>query len=183
MGILPPRPPQNTAFLIESNRCMLRRLELCDAKFIVRLLNEPSFLRFIGDKGVRNLADARRYLEGGPLESYRRHGFGLLLTTLRDTGAPIGICGLVKRDTLADVDLGFAFLAAHAGRGYATEAATAVLRHARHTLGLRRVVAIAAPDNHASAAVLGKVGLRFERLVTLTADGPQLRLFGPANWH
>lgn len=183
MDLLPRRLGKTTSPLLESERCVLRRLELCDAKFILQLLNEASFLRFIGDKGVRSLADARHYLANGPLDSYRRHGFGLLSTCLRDTGVPVGICGLVKRDALADVDLGFAFLTAHAGKGYATEAAAAVLRHARHTLGLRRVVAITAPDNHASAAVLGKIGLRFERMVRLAADGPQLRLFGPVDWH
>ncbi len=151
-----------------------------DDAFILRLLNEEGFLRFIGDKGVRTLADARDYIAQGPIESYRRHGFGLYLTSLRDDGRPIGICGLVKREGLSDVDVGFAFLSEFWSKGYATESAAAVLAYARDRLKLKRIVAITAMDNHGSIAVLGKIGLKFERLVRLSEDTPELRLFGPA---
>jgi RimJ/RimL family protein N-acetyltransferase len=164
--------------VIECARLRLRRLTLEDDQFILRLLNEPAFLRFIGDKGVRTPADARDYLAKGPLESYRRHGFGLYLTSLRRCGTPIGICGLVKRDALADADVGFAFLSSHWSKGYAFEAVAAVLDHARHTLGIERIVAITATDNEASMAVLGKAGLRLEGRIRLAADGPELNLFG-----
>src|SRR6202050_2493190 len=96
--------------IIRSERLDLRELDLQDDEFILRLLNEASFLRFIGDKGVRTLADARDYISQGPMDSYRRFGFGLYLTSLRASGEPIGICGLVKREGLADVDVGFALL-------------------------------------------------------------------------
>ncbi|HEY3655724.1 MAG TPA: GNAT family N-acetyltransferase [Steroidobacteraceae bacterium] len=168
--------------IIESERLVLRELELNDAPFILQLLNEASFLRFIGDKGVRTLADARDYIEKGPRDSYRRLGFGLYLTSLRDSGVAAGICGLVKRETLADADIGYAFLPQHRSKGYATEAAAAVLAHAKLSLRLDRVVAITSHDNHASVAVLEKIGLVFERTVKLTADGPELKLFGCGSW-
>ncbi len=159
----------------------MRELELHDDEFIVRLLNEPSFLRFIGDKGVRTLSDAREYILNGPMDSYRRFGFGLYLTSLREGGIPVGICGLVKRDALPDVDVGFAFLSQYGSRGYATEAASAVLAYGSGKLHLRRIVAITTPENQASIAVLEKIGLKFERMIKLSADGPQLRLFGPVS--
>jgi RimJ/RimL family protein N-acetyltransferase len=165
--------------VIECARVNLRRLGLHDALFILELLNEPGFLRFIGDKGVRTLKDARDYISTGPMASYRRFGFGLYRTSLKD-GIPIGICGLVKRETLADVDLGFAFLARHWSKGYAAESAAAVLIYARETLGLGRIVAITAPGNLGSIAVLEKIGLHPEGTVRLADDGPELQLFGPS---
>ena len=164
---------------IRSPRLELRELTLQDDEFILQLLNGESFLRFIGDKGVRTLSDAREYIAQGPIASYRRFGFGLYLSSLRDRATPVGICGLVKRESLEDVDLGFAQLSRHCARGYATEAAAAVLAYGREVLALRRIVAITAPDNAASIAVLEKVGFQFERLIRLAADGPALKLFGP----
>lgn len=166
--------------LIETARLTLRRLELHDASFILGLLNEPSFIRFIGDKGVRNLKDACDYLEKGPMLSYRRFGFGLYLASLREGCAPIGMCGLVKRDALQDVDVGFALMPQFAGFGYATESAAAVLAYGRREFGLQRIVGITDPDNHASIAVLRKIGLRFERNVALDGSGKEVKLFGPA---
>jgi RimJ/RimL family protein N-acetyltransferase len=165
--------------VIESARLSLRELAMPDAQFILELLNEPGFVRFIGDKGVRTLADARDYIAKGPMDSYRRHGFGLYLTSLRGCATPIGICGLVKREALADVDLGFAFRSSYWAKGYASESAAAVLDYARNILRIKRIVAIAATDNHASIAVVAKVGLRLEGTVKLAEDGPDLYLFGP----
>jgi RimJ/RimL family protein N-acetyltransferase len=165
--------------IIESPRLCLRCLDFDDAPFILELLNQATFLQFIGDKGVRDLAGACEYLRQGPMESYWRHGFGLYLTSLREGGVPIGICGLVKRDALEDVDVGFAFLPQYAGRGYATESAAAVLAHGYRVFQLKRIVGITAPDNHASIAVLQKIGLRFERLIRLGEDGKEVNLFGP----
>ena len=166
--------------LIATRRLALRHLGRRDAAFILQLLNEPGFLEYIGDKGVRTLADARQYIQQGPMDSYRRHGFGLYLTSLHD-GTPIGICGLVKRDTLPDVDVGFAFLARYWSKGYASESAAAVLEHGRTTLRLGRIVAITSPDNTGSRAVLERIGLRWERRVSLVAEGPEVNLFGPAS--
>jgi RimJ/RimL family protein N-acetyltransferase len=166
--------------VLESRRLVLREFHLDDAEFILKLLNEAAFLRFIGDKGVRSLADARDYLRKGPLESYRRFGFGLYLASLRADGTPIGMCGLVKREGLADVDVGFALRSLYWSQGYAVEAAAAVLEYGKRRLSLGRIVAIANPDNHASIAVLEKIGLKFERMLRLSADAAELKLFGPA---
>jgi RimJ/RimL family protein N-acetyltransferase len=166
--------------VLETERLALREFHLDDAEFILQLLNEPAFLRFIGDKGVRTLADARDYLLKGPIESYRRFGFGLYLASLREDGTPIGMCGLVKRDGLADVDVGFALRSQYWSRGYAVEAAAAVIDHGKRRLNLARIVAIVNPGNHASISVLERVGLRFERMVQLSSDAVELKLFGPA---
>jgi len=161
---------------IETERLTLRRLSVDDAPFILELLNDPSFLRFIGDKGVRTLDDARRYI-ATQMASYQRYGFGLYLTERRQDRAPIGICGLVKRDSLDDVDVGFAFAPAFWSQGYGAEAAAAVIAHATEVLKLPRVVAITNPDNAASMKLLNKIGLRFSRMTRLSANGPELTLF------
>lgn len=134
-----------------------------DAPFIVELLNDPDWLRHIGDRGVRTLADARRYLHDGPLAMQAREGFALWAVQRRDDGTPLGMCGLLRRAGLDDVDLGYAFLPAARGKGFAREAAAAVLAHGFDALGLRRIVAITSPDNDASARVLEAIGMRFER--------------------
>lgn len=163
--------------VVETERLTLRRLEAGDAEFILGLLNDPSFLRFIGDKGVRTLDDARQYIANGPIASYERFGFGLYLTERSEDRAPIGICGLLKRDSLDDVDVGFAFLPRFWAKGYAFEAASAVLAYGRNVLGLRRIVAITSPDNESSIRLLEKLGMRFESMVRLSEDGSELRLF------
>src|SRR6185503_18613176 len=133
--------------MIETTRLTIRRLSADDAEFILKLLNEPSWLRFIGDKGVRTVEDARAYILNGPVEMYSRLGFGLYLVELKEEGISIGMCGLIKRDALEDVDIGFAFLPEYWGKGYAYEAAAAVMSYARSALGLKRVVAITSVDN------------------------------------
>ncbi len=165
--------------VLESERLALRRLTPEDAPFILELLNDPLFLRFVGDKGVRTLAEARRYLEEGPLASYAQHGFGLFLVTLKDGGAPIGMCGLLKREVLEDVDVGFAYRPEFGGRGYATEAARATLHYGLTVLGLKRIVAITAPDNEGSMSVLRKIGLRYEKTLKLPAYKTDSLLFTP----
>ena len=165
--------------VIETERLSLRPLDLSDDEFILELLNEPGFLRYIGDKGVRNLSDAREYIVQGPQDSYARHGFGLYAVSLRvdGTGAAVGICGLVQREGLDDPDVGFAFLSRHWSKGYAAESAAGVLEHGRKHLNLVRIVAITAPKNQASIAVLERIGLKFERLITLKPRGEELKLF------
>ncbi|WP_225411621.1 GNAT family N-acetyltransferase [Stigmatella hybrida] len=163
--------------VLETDRLLLRRLSTEDAEFILKLVNEPSWLRFIGDKGVRNLDDARNYLLTGPLAMYSRFGFGLYHVSLKDSGLPIGLCGLIRRETLPDVDIGFAFLPGFWSQGYGYEAASSVLAYGFHTLGLKRIVAITSLDNHSSIKLLGRLGLTFERLITLSAGGETLRLF------
>ena len=164
--------------ILETERLILRHMSPeTDAVFVIELLNQPSFLQYIGDKGVRTLDDARQYIINGPLKSYEQNGFGLYTVELKENGVPIGISGLVKRDTLPDADIGFAFLPEHWAQGYAVESAVAVMTYARKKLGLHRVLAITSPDNDRSAKLLGKIGLRFERLLKLTDDAPEVKLF------
>lgn len=150
--------------VLETERLLLRPFTTDDAPFVLTLLNEPSFLRFIGDKKVRNLEDARQYLRNGPIASYKRNGFGLLLVALRESETPIGMCGLLKREELPDPDIGFAFIPDYWGQGFAFEAAAAVTNDARERLKLTRILAIVNPDNDASIKLLERLGLRFDRL-------------------
>jgi RimJ/RimL family protein N-acetyltransferase len=163
--------------VIETERLQLRKLTADDAAFMLELLNEPSFLRFIGDRGVRTIEDARRYILQGPVASYEQHGFGLWLVELQATHVPIGLCGLVKREALPDADIGYAFLPRYWSQGYAYESAAAVLHYARNVLGLKRLLAITAQDNVSSIRVLEKIGLRFDRLIRLAEDAPEIMLF------
>jgi [ribosomal protein S5]-alanine N-acetyltransferase len=161
----------------ETPRLLLRRLDHADDAFVLRLLNDPAFLRHIGDRGVRTLEDARRYLDDGPLASYAAHGFGLFLVALREGAGPIGICGLLRREGLPDPDLGFALLPEHTGRGYAVEAGRAVLALARERFGLPQVLAIVSPDNPASCGVLRRLGFEDAGGIRLAAEAAELQLF------
>lgn len=165
--------------ILETDRLILCKLTLDDAPFILELLNDPAFLRFIGDRGVRTLDDARNYIANGPMDSYEKHGFGLYLTKLKDSDTPIGICGLLKRDFLEDADIGFAFLPEFTGKGYGFESAAAVMEYGKTVLGLKRIVAITAPDNVASIKLLEKLGLRFEKTARFSKDGSESKLFVP----
>jgi len=163
--------------VLETERLSLRRLTVDDAEFILALLNEPSFLRYIGDKKVRNLDDARQYILNGPVGSYERHGFGLNCVELRESHTPIGMCGLLKRDELPDPDIGFALLPDFWSKGFAFEAAQAVLKDARERLQLQRILAITSLDNEASINLLQRLGFRFDEVVQMAPDREPLRLF------
>lgn len=163
----------------ETERLRLRYFEpSLDAEFILQLLNEPSFLENIGDRGVRTLADARQYMMEGPLASYARHGFGLFKVELKEGGIPIGMCGLLKREWLADADVGFAFLPEHWSKGYAFESAQSVVEWGRKSRGVARVVGITAPHNQGSMRVLEKLGLKPAGTI-VSPDGQESRLFTP----
>ena len=163
----------------ETERLLLRLLSTDDRVFILKLLNEPSFLQNIGDKGVRNLDDAGQYILNGPMASYAKNGFGLYLVALKDTLAPMGICGLIKRDGLDDPDIGYALLPEFWSNGYAIEAASAVMIFAQEKLSINRIVAITSPDNHPSIRVLNKLGLQFEKMILLPGASAESRLFTP----
>lgn len=162
---------------LQTARLELRPLAESEAEFILSLLNEPSFLENIGDRGVRTLDDAREWIQRAPMASYERFGFGLLLVSLRESGTPIGICGLLKRETLDDPDIGYALLPAYWGQGYALEAAMAITTDAWERFGLQRIAAIAKPENRASIRVLEKLGFRFERIGVVTQDGQESAIF------
>jgi RimJ/RimL family protein N-acetyltransferase len=164
--------------VVLSERLRIRRLSVEDAEIMLRILNEPSFLQNIGDKGVRTIADARTYILEGPIASYEKSGFGMWLVEAKDSAVPMGICGLLKRDALEDVDIGYALLPEFWAKGYALEAASAVLSYARDTLGLTRVVAITNVDNRSSIRLLEKLGFTYEKMVRLSAGAPEINLFG-----
>jgi len=167
--------------VIETERLRLRELAPeGDAGFILQLLNEPGFLQNIGDREVRNAEQAARYVADVFVHSYRVNGFGLYAMDRREDGASVGICGLVRRDWLEDVDVGFAVLQRWYGHGYASEAALATVQWARETLGIERVVGIVSPGNAASIAVLKKLGLRFDGLVTAPGKTEPTELYVPA---
>ncbi|WP_187363249.1 GNAT family N-acetyltransferase [Massilia frigida] len=163
--------------ILATPRLALRTVEAADAPFYLELVNDPDFIDHIGDRGIRTLEAARLHIENGPVKMQEALGHAIWLVALRDSGVAIGMCGLIKRDTLPGVDIGYAFLPAWRGCGYALEAATGVLAYARDTLGLGRLLAIASPQNSASQALLEKLGLRFEKIVHLTPEDAGTRLY------
>lgn len=178
MTFEPPRDSASKPVLpLLSARLRLRELEEADAPFIVTLLNDPDFLRFIGDRGVRNTDDAVTYLRNGPIRSYKDNGFGMYLVERRGDREPLGICGLLRRQGLNAPDLGFAFLPAFRSMGYAREASRAVLDHSVAALRLKRVLAIVSPGNSASQALLEKIGMQASGTVRLPPDEEELTLY------
>lgn len=167
----------NPMAILETDRLVLRRLTPADAPFILELVNDPSFIRNIGDRKVRSLVDAERYIETAAISSYEKNGFGLWLVSLKETGEPIGMCGLIRRAALEDVDIGYAFLPKFWRKGYAIESAWAVRDYGRDIVGLKRLVAITDPANDASIRVLEKIGMKFEKMIRLSADDIELKFF------
>lgn len=156
-----------SAIVISTARLNLRLMRLDDDAFVLRLVNQSSFINNIGDKGVRDLFSAREHIHSSYLNQYEKLGFGLWVVALKSNQQPIGVCGLVKRDALTSPDIGYAFLDEAAGNGYATEAGLAVMKYAKNQLGIKKIVAITATDNTASQRVLVKLGLEFKKQVYL----------------
>jgi len=154
-------------FVCETERLRIRQFTNEDIIFIIKLLNEPSFIENIADKGVRTTDDALKYLQDGPVASYQKFGFGLSMVELKDSKTPIGMCGLIKRDQLDDVDIGYALLTEYAGKGYAEEAAVAVLKNGNEVHGLMRIIAVTSPTNERSIGLLEKLGFEYESMVEL----------------
>lgn len=164
--------------ILETERLTLRWITAADAPFMLKTLNEPSFIANVADRGVRTVADAENYIATKMTVSYEKFGFGFYLMELKSSGEPVGVCGLIKRETLDDVDIGYSLLEKFWGNGYALEAAVAVLDYGRNVLGLPRVVAYTATTNERSIRLLKKLGLRFEKLIDLPGyEGPS-KLFG-----
>ena len=164
-------------YIIETERLRLRKFTLEDHVFIIELLNSPGWLEFIGDRNVHTPEQARRYLENGPLKSYLVHGYGLSMVETKDDGVPIGMCGILNRDTLENPDIGFAFLPAYHGQGYALEITQAMVDHARHALGLSRIAAITVPGNRRSIRLLEKLGLQYVRSFSFPGSKEVLLLY------
>lgn len=157
----------------ETERLRIRHFNFKDVEFVIKLLNEPAFVENIADKGVRNQEDAIKYLQDGSMASYKEFGFGLSMVELKD-GTPLGMCGLIKREVLDDVDIGYAFLKEHGGQGYAFESAMAVLKDASSVHGLKRIVAITKPSNKGSIHLLEKLGFKYEKMIELYGNDDML---------
>jgi RimJ/RimL family protein N-acetyltransferase len=163
--------------VIETERLILRHAVAGDAEFIFELLNDPSFIENIGDRGIRTLEDARKYISDRLVASYNKHGYGLYVVQLKNTMEMAGICGLVNREVLDFPDIGFAFLPRHWRKGYALEASKGVLKFAKDDLHMKRILAITKLSNVASQGVLEKLGLRFEKVVKLAEHPDESKLF------
>lgn len=162
--------------MIETERLILQPLTVSDTAFILELVNDPDWLRNIGDRNVHSLADAENYITQSPMAKFSARVSGNHLVKLRTNGTPIGTCALLHRDGMDDIEIGYAFLPAGRGQGYAREAVAAMLQHGRRTLGLQRIVAIVTPGNTASIRLLEKLGFAFERTLTLTGETQSLNL-------
>jgi ribosomal-protein-alanine N-acetyltransferase len=163
--------------ILETERLTLSHLTIADASFMLELMNEPEFIEFVADRGLRTEADAALYLAEKILPSYEQFGFGLWRVNLKGSASAIGICGLLKRDTLDDPDVGFSILKRFCQNGYACEAATAVLDYGRKTLGLARICGVTAPNNRISIRLLEKLGLKLQRRIHLPGYGSESLLF------
>ncbi len=153
--------------ILETKRLILRQFNVADATFLLELMNEPGFIEYVADRGLRTTADAAAFLSKKILPSYERFGFGFYCMELKDSHTPIGMCGFIKRDTLDEVDIGFAILERYSGRGHTFEASSAVFEYGRSVLGLPAIVGLTAPDNKVSQHLLQKLGLRFRESVDL----------------
>ncbi len=163
--------------ITETSRLLIRELSVADAPFILTLTNTPEWLQFIGDRGIRSITDAENYILNGPMASYLKFNHGLYLVLLKEGDLPIGICGIIKRDTLNYKDIGFAFMPVYTGKGYALEAATAILQVTNQKLGPQRIEAITLPSNTRSIRLLGKLGFVFNRMVRFEGGNEDLMLF------
>jgi RimJ/RimL family protein N-acetyltransferase len=163
--------------ILETDRLVIRQLTLEDTSFVIELVNSPGWLRFIGDRNIKTDVQAKNYLENGPLKSYEQNGFGLYLAELKSEKTPIGMCGLIKRDTLPEPDIGFAFFPEFMGKGFAFEAASAVMALAINTLKLPTILAITLPDNDRSRKLLEKIGLKFSKLFSFPDANEELMLY------
>ena len=163
--------------ILETERLILREIVETDAEFIVDLLNQPSFIKYIGDRNVKTSERASEVIKERYRQSYREFGYGLYAVELKETCEPIGFCGFVRREGLPDADIGFAFLPQFEKKGYAFESADAVMKYGREVLGLQRVLAITTQDNESSIKLLSKLGFEFERFIKLPHDENELKLF------
>ncbi|AKU24095.1 GNAT family N-acetyltransferase [Massilia sp. MB5] len=163
--------------ILATARLTLRTLETSDAPFFLQMINDPSWIENIGDKGIRTVAEAEKNIEQGPVLMQRRLGYSLYLVERSSDGVPVGLCGLIKRDALPDADIGYAIWPEYWGEGYAYEAAAAVVLHARDSIGLVRLLGITSPQNLRSNNLLKKLGLSFVRVVRFKDDGSDTNLY------
>ncbi|QBP42310.1 GNAT family N-acetyltransferase [Paenisporosarcina antarctica] len=163
--------------ILETERLILRQINTDDAEFMLSLLNEPDWIKYIGDRGIQTVEAAKKYIQDGPMTMYEEHGIGLYLVELKESETPIGICGLIQRDFLKDVDLGFAIGSKYWGSGYAFEAAQATLTYGNEVLGFQRIAGFTSLDNEKSANLLLKLGMIEEGNIKFASTLEDVRLF------
>ena len=163
--------------IVETERLTLREITEKDAPFILELLNTPSWIKFIGDRNLKTEEDARNYILNRLMPGYKTFGFGFYLTSLKENSTPVGICGLVKRDFLEHVDIGFAFLPQHEGKGYGYESASAIMTYAQTAFGFKIITAITDSNNKQSIALIEKLGLHFQKMILLPDETEEIMLF------
>ncbi|NJM26337.1 MAG: GNAT family N-acetyltransferase [Bacteroidia bacterium] len=163
--------------VLTTSRLVLREFGIEDATFIIELLNSPGWLQYIGDRNVKTIEQAVAYLNEGPLRTYREFGFGLSCVTIKETGEPIGMCGLLRRGNLDHPDVGYAFLSAYHGQGYAEEIVGAMLVHARTYHRFSTIYAITLPNNSASIRLLEKLKMRYVKTLEYPGSFEQLSLY------
>jgi RimJ/RimL family protein N-acetyltransferase len=163
--------------VLETERLYLREFNNNDADFFLVLVNSPAWLQYIGDRGVKTIAEAEIFINEKYIHSYKINGFGLYVTVLKDGNIPIGICGLIKRETLEDIDIGFAFLPGYISKGYGYESASAVLKFGKDVLNIPRIVAITTKENFNSISLLKKLEMKFEKIISMPGDKEELMLF------
>lgn len=163
--------------LITTDRLLIRKFNLDDAGFIFILLNSETWIKYIGNRNIKNLEDAKNYIVNSPLYFYQKFGFGPYLVALKDTYEPVGMCSLIKRDTLEEVDLGFAYLDPFIGKGFAYEASKAIIEFSKNTLALKKLVAITLPDNTPSIKLLEKLGFHYQNRIQFPNEKEELMLF------
>jgi RimJ/RimL family protein N-acetyltransferase len=168
----------NEALQLETERLSLRRVTRDDVGLMLAIWNDPAFILHVGDRGIRTDAAALEAMEKGAFHLYEKYGYGPYRIALKACDTAIGICGLFRRDGLDEPDIGYAVLPGYCGKGYAYEASAAVIGHARDALGLSRVIAIISPNNEASIGLIGKLGLRFERMHTMPDDDHEVCVYG-----
>lgn len=166
--------------MLETERLLINEFTVHDAPFMLALLNMPTWLEFIGDRGVHTLADAHQYILDNPMSSYRQYGFGPYAVRLKSDNTVVGMCGLHKRTFTPDIDIGFAFLPDFAGQGYGYESASALIGYGRDVLGFTRITGITKPTNANSIRLLEKLGLRFEKTIHFGTNVDESLLFGKA---
>lgn len=164
--------------MLETERLRLRKMTLDDAGLMLAVWNDPAFVRYVGDRGIRTTEDAQDAMQKGALHLYDTYGYGPYRIALKDGDTPIGICGLFRRDGLDEPDIGYSTLPDFCGKGYAFEAATAVVAYAHAELTLERLIAIISPGNEASLSLIRKLGFEFERMHTMPNDDDEICIFG-----
>jgi RimJ/RimL family protein N-acetyltransferase len=164
-------------WFLETERLVLRRITLDDTGLVLAVWNDPAFIHHVGDRGIRTIEDAQDALNEGALKLYEEHGYGPYCMSLKEDGRQIGICGLFRRDNLDDPDIGFAVLPRYRGKGFVAEAAQAVVTHARDDLGITTLTAIVSPNNTASIGLIEKLGLKFERGITMPGEDDVISLY------